>query len=138
MIFDIEKTLLDLAQTNIIMKNIGEHKFQLMTLTSTIREELELEEELDCLLDRAADYGLSIKGERAVDFDGMNDQKLTLFWSNKAFSVNDDEVSVRKQFGALVLEESEMEDLIEKLTPEDDEEISTESLLEDAVSYSPN
>lgn len=134
--FDIERCLLDLAQTNTVVKNIGSHSFQLMTLTSSIRDELEHEDDLTELLHKAANFGLSIKSERAVDFDGMTEQKLDVFWSNKAFETEGD-VSVREQFGQSVLEESDMTDMIDALT-EDEDEPSVESLLEDATSYQPN
>ena len=136
MAFDIEKMLLELAQTNIIPKNIAGHQFQLMTLTNSIREELEELDDLASLINKAANYGLSIKSERAIDFDNMSEEKLDVFWSNKAFDT-ESETSIREQFGIAVLELSEMEDLIELLTPDEDEEVSTESLLEDAVSYNP-
>ena len=137
--FDIERCLLDLAQTNILVKNIGGHQFQLMTLTSSIREDLEHEEDLTELLERAANFGLSIKSERALDFDGMTDEKLSVFWSNKAFETEGD-VSLREQFGQAVLEESGMTDMIDALTEDEVTigDIDVTSLEEDANSYQPN
>lgn len=136
MTFDIEKTLLELAQTNVVMENIAGHNFQLMTLTDSIREELEHEDDLIELLNKAANYGLSIKSERAIDFDNMTEQKLELFWSNKAFDTESD-VSTREQFGRVVLELSDMEDMVLALEKDETEEVDTEQLLSDAADYQP-
>ena len=138
MSFNIERALLEIAQTNVVPKGIASHQFQLMTLTDTIREELEHEEDLDSLLEKAANYGLSIKQERAVDFNGMTEQKLELFWSRKDFAVDDDEMSVRHQFGQAVLIESDMEDMIEALTEVSADDIDVTSLENDANAHLQN
>ncbi len=140
MSFNIEKALLELAQTNAVTKNIAGHQFQLMTLTDSIRDELEHEDNLESLLDKAANFGLSIKQERAVEFNGMTEQKLELFWSRKDFATEDEETSVRHQFGQAVLAESDMEDMIEAFVDDDEvsaDDIDVTMLENDANSHNP-
>lgn len=111
---NIERVLLDLALSELKPMNIGGVPFQLITIHEDHEsdfEEIKTEEEA---VSHAANLGLAIKGERAVDYSKMDETKFELFWAKNRFSVPVGEPSYRELFGRAVLRESNMEHLLEK------------------------
>lgn len=134
---NVERILIELAQTESRVVNIAGITFALLTITENHIEDFEDAETNADVITHASDLGLAIKGERATDFKGMTKEKLDLFWSRPEFAVADGDKSIREQFGLRVLEESEMMDLIVDDVSIDDIDVSVNDLESDAASYTP-
>ena len=127
---NIERVLIEIAETEVRIENIAGFTFNLITLTQFIREDFAECETNQEVLELASELGLAIKGERASAYKGMTQQKLELFWARKEFEVKEGEPSIRERFGEAVLRESNMLDLIE----DEVEEFDIESELDDLAS----
>ena len=133
---NIERILIELAQTETRIKNIAGITFTLLTITENHVEDFDGMNN-DEIIEHASTLGLAIKGERACDFKGMTKEKLDVFWSRPEFAVNDSEESIRTQFGLAVLEESNMLDLLQDEVSIDDIDVAVDELEKDAESYNP-
>lgn len=132
MTINVERMLTELQQSNFVPLNIASITFPCLTLTEYHREEMKELETIDEVIEYASIIGLAMKGERAANKSGMDKEKLELFWKSDKFAVEGEE-SLQVQFGKSVLKESDMEDLL----VEEDDEIDTESMLDELDDGSP-
>jgi len=136
MTVNTERMLVELAQSNYIPLNIGGIQFNCMTLNEYHLEEIEELETVNEIIEYASLIGLGMKGQRAANKKGMDQEKLQFFWKSDEFAVDKDEESLQSLFGKKVLAESDMEHLL----VEESEEIDTDSMLGEieTVTVGPN
>lgn len=97
-----------------IVENIT---FELMALNSEQKEEVELCESYDDMLEKAADFGLSYKRKRVIDSELAED--LPLLWGESSIDVHKDPC-IKFRVGERVCEISELSDsLTEQLEKEE-------------------
>ena len=135
---NIERILIEMAETEVKVQNIAGFTFSLITLTQFIREDFSDCKTNEDVLILASELGLAIKGERASDYKGMTQQKLELFWSREEFDVVEGEPSIRERFGEAVLRESNMLDLLEDESEELDIEGELDELAGEELEVGPD
>lgn len=136
MSFDIEKALIEIAQTNQVTVNVGNHIFQAVTLCEYHKELLDACETEQEFLDEVSNLCLGIKGGRALDFEGISEQKLDMFWSRSEFSTESD-LSIRHQFAEDALKESGFLSWLDRFAPDEEEaiEVDAAALIQDTAAY---
>lgn len=114
--FNYENVLVELAQTNEITVEVEGFTFKAYTLCETHNDILDLCDTQEELLDQVSNLALRVRDDRAIEFKGMTEDKLTKFWANGEYEEFEDP-TVRHAFAEDALNQSGMADILNKFAP---------------------
>ena len=127
MIFNVKDWIVQQAKIKLEKLTIEDIEFELISLTDEQIQSINELTDYEEYLEFAALHGLAANGVRALDLDGMDEDKLSKLWVEESINLDTDP-SICHQVGEKVIEMSGLSDDLETLKPEDEEVIDGDNI----------